>query len=289
MISLGALLIGAAVGVLTGLFGVGGGFLITPLLNAVLGVPMAVAVGTGAAQVLGVSSAGLYSRRHEGLTDYKMAVVLLGGNYVGVQVGAATLSWLGELGTWALPGGAAPIVDVSIMAVFVVMLSAIAAWLIYDTSRRGAPDEPERNALFGRLRIPPFTAFQSVPGKPMSLPVMSYFGLAMGFLTGLLGIGGGVVLVPALIYLVGMRTHCAAATSLAMVWLTSFLATIAHAARGNVDLALAVPLLVGGSIGLQVGLRLCRRLSGGALRRYFSWVVVLAALIVLGKLIDLVF
>jgi uncharacterized membrane protein YfcA len=64
---------------------------------------VAVAVGTGAAQVLGVSTAGLYGRRHEGLTDYKMAVVLFGGNYVGVQVGAATLSWLGGLGTWSLP------------------------------------------------------------------------------------------------------------------------------------------------------------------------------------------
>lgn len=289
IVSLGALLIGAGVGVLTGLFGVGGGFLITPLLNAVLGVPMAVAVGTGAAQVLGVSTAGLYGRRHEGLTDYKMAVVLFGGNYVGVQLGAATLNWLGDLGSWPLPGGPAPVVDVSILVVFVVLLSAIAAWLLYDTSRTGAEEVLRHAPLFSRLPFPPFTAFQSVPGESLSLPVMSYFGLAMGFLTGLLGIGGGVVLVPALIYLVGMRTHCASATSLAMVWLTSFLATIAHAGRGNVDLTLLAPLLVGGTIGLQVGLRLCRRLPGGTLRRYFAWVVVASAVMVIIKLAALAF
>jgi uncharacterized membrane protein YfcA len=288
MMILGALLIGTGVGILTGLFGVGGGFLITPLLNVILGVPVAVAVGTGAMQMLGVSTAGLYRRRGESLTDYKMALVLFGGNYVGVRLGAEALSWLGHLGSWRINGREVAAAEIVVMGIFFVFLVAITWWIFYDTAHNVQEESP-RAGLFLRIKLPPYTTFPSIPHSPLSLVVMSYFGLALGFLTGLLGIGGGVILVPGLIYLVGMRTHCAAATSLAMVWLASFVATITHARLGNTDLSLAIPLLIGGSVGLQVGVNLCAKLGGRQLRRYFSLVVLLTALLVAGKLIALIF
>jgi len=288
MTFLGALLIGTGVGILTGMFGVGGGFLITPLLNVLLGIPMPIAVGTGAMQILGVSTAGLYRRRKENLTDYKMALVLFGGNFVGVRLGAATLGWLGSLGNLSVHGEQVPAVEFIVLWIFFVLLAAIAAWLWYDTSRN-KEEESAQVGLFAHIHIPPYTDFPTLDHPRLSLVVMSYFGLALGFLTGLLGIGGGVILVPALIYLVGMRTHRAAATSLALIWLSSFVATITHSLRGNTDLLLAIPLLLGGSAGLQLGVNLCSKLGGAQLRRYFTFVVLAAMLMVAAKLGSLIF
>lgn len=286
LVALGALGIGSAVGVLTGLFGVGGGFLITPLLNVLLGVPMPIAVGTGAMQILGVSAAGLYRRRGEGQTDYKMAVVVFGGNYVGVRLGATLLAWLGGLGRVTVNGRQVTAVDLVLLIVFATVLAGIALWIWYDAARRG--DEGACEGLFARIHCPPYTEFPTLSRPRLSIVVMSYFGLALGFLTGLLGIGGGVVLVPALIYLVGMRAHQAAATSLALVALSALIAVIIHAGAGNTDLRLAVPLLIGGSVGLQLGVNLCNRCSGRQLKRSFALVVVGALLIVVGKLVGLV-
>jgi uncharacterized membrane protein YfcA len=284
----GALLIGASIGVLTGLFGVGGGFLITPVLNIVLGVPMPVAVGTGAMQILGVTTSGLYTRRRESRTDYKMAVMLFGGSFVGVRLGADALTTLGRLGQWTIRGQSVAAVDVVILSVFFVLLSGIAAYLIYD-SRRPWADGETCQGLLRSVRVPPYTAFDTLNQARLSIPALTTMGLVLGFLTGLLGIGGGVVLVPALLYLVGMPMHCASATSLAMVWLTSLLATITHASLGNTRLELAIPLLIGGTFGVQVGTFLCNRLQACVLQRYFSLVVLVAALMVAGKLAALFF
>lgn len=279
---LGALAIGAGVGILTGMFGVGGGFLITPLLNIFLGVPISIAVGTGVMQILGVSTAGIYRRRGEGLIDYKVATILFGGNYVGVRLGARALSSLDALGSIPLGGRQAPAGEVYTLFIFTFLLISIMAWMFYDTSR--SPTEEPRQGLFARLHLPPYTRLPSVGEAPLSISVLAYLGLAIGFLTGLLGIGGGVILLPVLVYLVGMRTHCAAATSLVIIWLTSLVATITHSLAGNTDLLLACPLLVGGSVGLQVGVNLCNRTGGARLRRYFCFVILAAVVLILAKL-----
>ena len=285
-IYLGALAIGLGIGVLTGMFGVGGGFLITPLLNVLLGVPMPVAVGTGVLQILGVSTAGIYRRRSERRTDYKLAIVLFGGNYVGVQLGADALRALATLGSVTIWGRAVPAGDFFTLSVFFALLLVIAIWLLYDSGRKTSA-EGVRQGLFAKIKLPPYATFDSLDGARLSIPVLAYFGVMLGFLTGLLGIGGGVVLLPALVYLVGMRTHVAAATSLVMVWLTSFLAAIAHTQAGNADIWLALPLLVGGSLGLQLGVSLCNRMQGLRLRRMFSFVVLAAVALVAVKLATL--
>lgn len=282
----GALVIGAGIGVLTGMFGVGGGFLITPLLNVLLGVPMSIAVGTGVLQILGVSTAGIYRRRHERLIDYKLAIVLFGGNYVGVDLGARALHDLAALGPLPLSGRRVPAADFYTLSVFFLLLLAIAIWLVLDSSRQRGEEGP-RIGLFARIKLPPYATFDSLGETRLSIPVLAYFGVALGFLTGLLGIGGGVVLLPALVYLVGMRTHTAAATSLVMVWLTSFLAAIAHTQAGHTDIWLAVPLLIGGSLGLQLGVTLCNRTRGYRLRRLFGLVVLAAVALIAIKLVAL--
>jgi len=287
-ILLGALAIGATIGVLTGLFGVGGGFLITPMLNILLAVPMPIAVGTGVVQILGVSTAGLYRRRHGAQIDFKLALVLFGGNFVGVRLGTQTLGWLKTIGAVQIGGHSMPAADFWALWVFLALLGGIFGWLLYDTSRKN-PSPEGQPGLFAHIHIPPYAEFPSLDHPRLSLPVLSYFGLALGYLTGLLGIGGGVIMLPALVYLVGMRTHRAAATSLVIVWLSSFVATITHASAGNSDLRLAVPLLVGGSIGLQIGVAISARTKGLQLRRYFAFVVLAAIIMVLIKLLAFVF
>ncbi|MHB1354964.1 MAG: sulfite exporter TauE/SafE family protein [Anaerolineae bacterium] len=286
MLALGALLIGGLVGVLTGLFGVGGGFLITPLMNIVLGVPMPIAVGTSAIQILGVSTNALYERRNGERPALKMAIVLFGGNFVGVQLGASLLACLAKLGSVHLGESTIAVVDLALLLIFLPLLLGIAWWLYCDTSKN--PISPvTRIGWFARLKIPPYTQFPGLESPQLSVIVMVYFGLCLGLLTGLLGIGGGVLLLPTLVYLVGLRTRRAISTSLLMVWLTSIVAVVTHTLAGNVDLLLAVPLLFGGILGARVGSRLCVNLSGNWLRRAFVYVVLFTAVIVVSKLVAL--
>jgi uncharacterized membrane protein YfcA len=282
--ALGALLIGSLVGVLTGLFGVGGGFLITPLLNIVLGVPMQIAVGTSAVQILGVSTSALYDRRYAEKPALKMAIVLFGGNFVGVQLGVALLGYLAKLGNLRFGEHMIAVVDLALLLVFLPLLIGIAWWLYHDT-RKNPKSPVMRVGWFSKLRLPPYTKFPGLESPQLSIIVMVYFGLCLGVLTGLLGIGGGVLLLPSLVYLVGLRTRRAISTSLLMVWLTSIVAVVTQTLAGNVHLELAIPLLVGGAVGVRVGSRLCVHLSGTWLRRSFVYVVLLAAVLVAYKLL----
>jgi uncharacterized membrane protein YfcA len=286
ILALGALLIGGLVGILTGMFGVGGGFLITPLLSIVLGVPMPIAVGTSAIQILGVSTNALYERRHEDQPDFKMAFVLFGGNFMGVQLGVALLGYLARLGNLHFGEDMIAIVDFVVLLTFLPLLLGIAYWLYRDTSKN--PASPMiRIGWFAKLKIPPYTQFTALESPRLSIIVMVYFGLCLGFLAGLLGIGGGVLLLPSLVYLIGLRTRRAISTSLLMVWLTSIVAVVTHTLAGNVDLVLAIPLLLGGTLGARAGSRLCVNLSGTWLRRSFVYVVLLAVIIVLSRIVVL--
>ncbi len=284
---LGGFAIALAAGLLTGLFGVGGGFLVTPLLNVVLGLPMPVAVGTGVMNILGVSTAGLYWRRKSNLADYKLAIMLFGGNATGVYFGSRTLESLKARGTLNLNGTPVVAADFYTLLILLVLLVAIFVWMFLETRRPARPSV--RIGLFSHIKIPPYANFRSLESPRLSIPVLAYFGLAAGYLTGLLGVGGGIILLPALVYLVGMRTHRAIVTSLLMIWLTSFVAAITHSYRGNSDLLVLMTLLVGGSIGFQVGMTISRKLDGTKLRRYFCYVVLGVALMVLGRLISAFF
>lgn len=270
-------------GALTGLFGVGGGFLITPLLNMLVGLPMPIAVGTSVMNILGVSTAGLYWRRKSNLADYKMAFVLFGGNATGVYLGAQVLKSLEKKGDLLLNGVPIAAADFYSLVAFLFLLLFIFIWMFLET-RRAKPRQV-RIGLFAKIHIPPYTAFRGLEAPRLSIPVLSYFGFLLGFLTGLLGVGGGIILLPALVYLVGMGTHRAVVTSLVMVWLSSFVAVITHAAYGNFDIPVLLVLLVGGSAGFQLGMSLCAKLDGLHLRRYFCYVVLGVIVMVCGRLV----
>ncbi len=289
LIFIGALVLGSGIGVLTGLFGVGGGFLVTPLLNILLGVPMSIAVGTGSLLTLGTSTAGLYRRHKEHLVDYKLAIVMFGGNLVGVRLGDSLLQSLKGLGEIAIGGTFLDAVDIIPKFVFIVLLAAITGWILYDTLHNTAQEDAPVTGIFGKIRIPPYTNFETLDHPRMSIAAISYFGVLVGFLTGLLGIGGGVIMMPALLYLVGMRPHRSSATSLAIVFLSSLVAVISKVPQGDTSIPLAIPLLLGGTFGLQFGVSICNKTSGSNLKKYFVGVVVAAMVVVIYNVISLVF
>jgi uncharacterized membrane protein YfcA len=284
---LGGLAISLAAGLLTGLFGVGGGFLITPMLNIALRLPMPLAVGTGTLNILGTTTSNLYWRRKSTLADYKLAAVLFGGNAMGANLGTETLEAFRQEGDVILNGSPVAAADLYTLIAYLFVMSGIFAWMFIESRR------PEglasRVGLFARIRVPPYASFDSLEGPPLSIPVLAYFGLILGFMTGLLGVGGGVILLPALVYLVGMRTHPAIVTSSVMVWLTALVASINHASAGNFDLPMLLVLLAGGTVGAQTGLVLCDRLSGARLRRYFGFVVLAVVITVFARLLAMLF
>lgn len=280
-----AALAGGAVGFLSGVFGVGGGFLIVPVLNIILGIPIEIAVGAGACQVLGPATTAILARRLR-LRQMKLPLTMAGGLLLGVLAGAQLLEIAKAQGITIINGREVPLADLTVLIVYLVMLLAVGGFALWET-RQNARGRDLRNDWLVRWKLPPRTLFEDVPDGDVSIPVVSWFGFAVGFLGGLLGVGGGFVLLPGLIYLLGMRTQRAVLVSLVIVWIVAFQSTIAHAWHGNVDLPLVMALLLGGTAGARFGSDLGVRWKGAELRKRFGWLVLGAAAMVAARLLSL--
>lgn len=268
--------LGLVVGLLSGMFGVGGGFLTTPLL-IFYGIPPTVAVASAATQITGASVSGLMVHARRGGVDMKMGVVMIIGGVVGSMIGAVLFRLLLASGT----------IDVIIGALYVLILGSIGILMLKDAlvalgyvKSAAAPDPeapppPARrwvNTLPLRWRFEASGLFIS-PIAPFLL------GLAAGLLTVFLGIGGGFILVPAMIYVLGMPARLVIGTSLLMVLAVSAETTMVHAITTRaVDIVLAVLLLIGGVIGAQYGALLALRIKPDLLRLALAIIILLVAL-----------
>lgn len=282
--------LGFCVGIVSGLFGAGGGFIVTPILNIFMNVPMNIAVGTSACQVLGASGFSLYHHYEKNMFGIRVALVMLIGIPFGSIAGAYAVRKLVMLPAITLMGRELKTIDFILLLVFFVFLSIIATWLIIDNFylRHGKDeDEASHVGLFFRLRIPPILKFRTIPAGGFSATVLVFLGFFMGFLSGLLGIGGGVVIMPVLFYLVGQETKYATKTDMMLVFASGFFATVSHAFERNIDYALVLILITGAFFGTRVGASFQKKLSGKSIRKYFSFIVLAAALMVLGKLIKM--
>ena len=281
----GAALIGLAVGYLSGMLGVGGGFIANPLLNAVLGVPMPIVSGTSLCQISGSSLSGLLRHRRHGQFDLRIAVLVSGGVFCGEEAGIALMVWLKGLGTVSLAGGIYPLSELALRLAFLGMLLVIGALVFFESGGAAAgaaePGAPRRGWL-ARLRVPPYVA--PLGGASVSAPLVALVGVPIGLAQGLLGIGGGVLLLPMLVYVVGVSTHAAVGTSLLMVFPAAVWGCFRHGLEGNVSLSLAAALLVTSTFGSQLGAATATRLPAHRLRKYFSLVAAAAALILAWKL-----
>ena len=273
--SVNALLIvvlGFLVGVLSGMFGVGGGFLTTPLL-IFYGIPPTVAVASASTQITGASVSGAMVHMRRGGVDLKMAAVLIAGGLCGSVIGAALFRILQSSGQ----------IDVVINLLYVLILGGIGGLMLKDSlvtlgwlGASAPPTRPRRNRWITSL--PLRWRFHS-SGIYIS-PVGPFaIGLGTGVLTVFLGIGGGFILVPAMIYLLGMPARVVIGTSLVMILTVTAGTTIVHALTTHaVDIVLATLLLVGGVIGAQYGALLTTRIKPDYLRLALSIVILLVAL-----------
>lgn len=282
------LAIGAVVGFLPGLFGVGGGFLAVPALHLLAGVPLHLAIGSTACQLLGPATTGLLYRRKKRALSWHLPLVMFGGTMVGIWLGLQFLEWAKQPGaTWTYQGRELPRLEVTLLSVFFVVLASLA--LLVGLEWYFSPPQPPRirHGWLEKWRVPPYIRIRELGGRRFSLPILQSLSLAMGFLSMAMGMGGGIVLVPALIYLVGLRTHQAATVVLALSWLMAFVGTIGHALLGNVQLRLVAVLLVGGAVGAQFGSRLAERATGRLLRGWFALLILIVAVLVGWRLLGL--
>lgn len=265
---------GGAVGFLSGMFGVGGGFLMTPLL-ILSGIPSPIAVGTEAAQIVASSVSGALAQwRRKGI-DIKMGTVLLVGGLVGSIVGVQTVSVLRRTGQF----------DLVITLCYVTLLGVVGALMMIEslsTIRRTQSGKPaalkksgQHNWIHGlpfKTRFPRSKLYISVIP-----PVM--IGLFIGFLSGIMGVGGGFILVPAMIYLLKMPTNVVVGTSLYQIMFVTAATTIMQAWWNfTVDIVLAIILMVGGVIGAQLGAAAGAKLKGEQLRFLMAGLVLLVAI-----------
>lgn len=264
--------LGFLVGILSGMFGVGGGFLTTPILMF-YGIPPTVAVASSATQITGTSVSGVMVHFRRGGVDVKMATVMTVGGFFGSLVGAALFRMLQSSGQ----------IDVVIGSSYVVLLGSIGGLMLKDALvalgyiSSDPPSEPSRSTrwvatLPMRWRFEGSGLFIS-PIAPLVL------GFGVGVLTVFLGIGGGFVVVPAMIYILGMPARVVVGTSLLMVLAVSAGTTMIHALTTHaVDVVLAALLLVGGVMGAQYGAMLTLRIKPDLLRLALAIIILIVAL-----------
>jgi uncharacterized membrane protein YfcA len=266
--------LGALVGFISGLFGIGGGFLMTPLL-VFFGIPAPVAVSSMALHVAGssMSSVMAYSRRRA--VDWRMGGVLASGGVIGAIAGVEIFRLLRLLGQ----------ADLIVALAYLVFLGVIGGLMLWESlgqimrRRAGQPDPPHRDRrpiwLYGlplKVRFPRSRLYISVI-PPLAL------GLFVGVLSAIMGVGGGFILVPAMIYILRMPAGMVVGTSLFQIIITTALTGVLQAGRNQtVDVVLATLLLVGGVIGAQLGARASSRFRAEELRAILALIVLLVGL-----------
>jgi uncharacterized membrane protein YfcA len=268
------LAMGAAVGFLSGMFGVGGGFLITPLL-IFYNIPPAIAVATGANQVVASSFSGALSHMKKGTLDFKLGTVLLAGGVVGSTVGIYVFTLLRSLGQ----------LDLFISLLYVALLGTVGGLMLVESvnamrrARGGAAPTLKKPGQHNWIhRLPLKMRFRASKLFVSVIPVIG-LGAGIGFLSAIMGVGGGFIMVPALIYLLKVPTNVVVGTSLYQIIVVAAYTTIVHASTNyTVDVVLAFMLMIGGVAGAQYGAKAGQRLRGEQLRALLALLVLAVAL-----------
>ena len=266
---------GGGVGFLSGLFGVGGGFLMTPLL-IFIGIPPAVAVGTEANQIVAASVSGVLAHWRRGNVDFKMGLVLLLGGFAGSTLGVMLFSFLRGLGQ----------IDLVISLSYVIFLGTIGALMLYESAksiRRRKTSPGQRRKLHQHTWVHGLPLKMRFRRSKLYISALLPFtvGFLVGVLAAIMGVGGGFVMVPAMIYLLGMPTNVVIGTSLfQIIFVTANVTFLQSYANQTVDVVLALMLLIGAVIGAQFGARAGAKLPGEELRGLLALMV----LAVCGKL-----
>ncbi|MCB2185244.1 MAG: sulfite exporter TauE/SafE family protein [Deltaproteobacteria bacterium] len=268
----GLVLIGFAVGVIGGFFGMGGAWMVTPGLN-ILGFPMAFAIGTDIAHIAGKSMISTMRHSKFGNVDYKLGFIMLIGTMVGIECGAQIVMALERIGK----------VGPVVRWVYVVFLGLIAFMVFYDyakavRSNKQKSDDPSHTGATGginwapalhKIHIPPMMHFK-VAGIHCSawLPIIVSF--VTGVLAGFLGIGGGLLRMPALVYFIGVPTHIAVGTDLFEVMISGLYGAFTYSLKGRIELVAVFVMLCGAAVGAQIGTVATKYAKGYGIRVLFG-------------------
>jgi uncharacterized membrane protein YfcA len=278
--------IGLLVGILGGFFGVGGGFIAGPLMF-LAGVPMNFVVGTELAQLTGKSIVASKRHRVMGHVDIKLGLTMMTGTIIGVEVGAQVIERLKVI------DAVESVIGSSYVAIL-VFISAFTAWESIRAIRMIRTEHLDAEEALGfkgasrRIRIfnlPPKVSFP-VSGIT-SVSIWAVLGVAFltGVLSGALGVGGGFIRMPLLIYVLGVPTHVAVGTDLFEIMISAGYGAVSHALKGNVDFILALLMQTGAALGAQIGARSTRYFSGPRIRLLFSALPLIGAILVTLRLL----
>lgn len=269
----GLVLIGFAVGTIGGFFGMGGAWMVTPGLN-ILGFPMAFAIGTDMAHIAGKSMISTMRHSKFGNVDYKLGFIMVVGTMIGIEIGAQIVMHLEKLGN----------VDTVVRWVYVGLLALIASLVFYDyfkaTQKKKVGEVGEHGAegvtwykALHKIKIPPMVHFKTA-GFTCSAWLPMFVSFITGILAGFLGIGGGLIRMPSLVYLVGCPTHIAVGTDLFEVMISGLYGAFTYAMKGRIEIVAVFVMLTGAAIGAQIGTVATKYSKGYGIRIAFGTAVI---------------
>ena len=282
------ILFGLVIGVIGGLFGVGGGFLMVPMLNVVFGIPYNICVGSDLGQMCGMSTAATVRHMRFGNIDFKLGFLMIVGTATGVELGAILLELLKRAGETTM--------TVVMSLIYAALLLFLGQAIVRESLRTikagggegdGGGGVPPASGVMLRLRTLKLRPMVSLPASgiaSVSLWVILGIGFATGVLSGMLGVGGGFIRMPALVYILGCPTVVAVGTDLFEIMFSSGYGVFSHSMKGNVHLVLVLALLIGTTIGAQIGASYTRKAGGPRVRLGFGCLAFVGVLMVAVKL-----
>ncbi|HUB32890.1 MAG TPA: sulfite exporter TauE/SafE family protein [Bryobacteraceae bacterium] len=285
----GLIILGLGVGIIGGFFGMGGAWMVTPGLN-ILGLPMAFAIGTDMTHMAGKSLISTMRHAKFGNVDYKLSLIMVVGTIPGLELGARMIMWLERIGK----------IDFYVRCAYLVLLTLI-AWVVFtDVAKRSRREREARAAgrsidaletglqwhkTFQKIKIPPMINLNRAGIRcSVWLPIgIAFF---TGWLAGVLGIGGGLIRMPSLVYLIGCPTHIAVGTDLFEVAISGLYGAATYSYKGRVELLAAFIMLIGAAIGAQFGAIATKYVKGYGIRIFFGVAVVGCGISILMKLMS---
>lgn len=286
----GIILLGFTVGFLSGLLGVGGGFLLTPALFVIFDIPYPFAVGSTLAQMVGSSLSGVIRHWRLGNIEPRLTISLLAGSLVGVEFGARTIQLLKLTGKLSALGREWSILDLTLSLIYILLLLWIGTKMLGESrsalrrSPRGGVVSTSVSRWAQSRKWSPLLALPRSGIQALPLWIVMGMGFFAGYCSGLLGVGGGFIMVPAMIFGLGIPTPIAVGTSLSETTFTAIAGTFSHMMKHNVDWLLAGLLLAGTATGVQPGALLTSKIRGAYIRLVFALSCLICAIAIILKL-----
>ena len=283
------ILIGFCVGILGGFFGVGGGWIVTPALN-IFGFHIAFAIGTGNANIFGQTIGAVKKHHKMGNIDWKLGFLSIITSIIGLEIGSDLIIDLEKIGD----------VGFIVRCTYIIFLVGLGSYMMYDyfvlrlrqkkileeeiNTDAETKQKIERSKIAERLyqiNIPPMISLPTSGIEGVSLWIILFIFLCTGFISGFLGVGGGFIIIPALVYLIGLPTVIAVGTSCMIVLCSSAYGCLTYAVKGRVEVIAAAIMLIGASIGAQIGATAVKYIKGYGIRLLFAIMIIFASISVI--------